>query len=236
MIAPLVRQTIRGVIWYQGESNAGSAFQYRTLFPAMIRDWRRAWGEGDFPFDFVELANFMQRRSEPAESDWAELREAQAMTLALPKTGMAVAIDIGEADDIHPRNKRDVGERLARWALADTYGQAVVRSGPLYDSFAVEGSAIRVRFRHADGLATTDGAPPRGFAIAGPDRKWRWADARLDGATVLVSSPDVPRPAAVRYAWADNPEATLRNGESLPASPFRTDDWPGITSPRDAGR
>jgi sialate O-acetylesterase len=235
MVAPLVRAAIRGVIWYQGESNAGNAYQYRTLFPAMIRDWRRAWGEGDLPFDFVQLANFMQRRSEPGESEWAELREAQAMTLALPRTGMAVAIDVGEADDIHPLNKRDVGERLARWALADTYGLAVVKSGPLYDSFAVEGRSIRVRFRHADGLAASDGTPPRGFAIAGADRRWHWAEARVDGATILVSSPDVATPVAVRYAWADNPEATLRNGEGLPASPFRTDDWPGVTAGRDAG-
>jgi sialate O-acetylesterase len=236
MIAPLLRYAIRGVIWYQGESNAGSAFQYRTLFPAMIQDWRRAWKEGDFPFDFVQLANFMQRKSDPGESEWAELREAQAMTLAQPRTGMAVAIDIGEADDIHPRNKKDVGERLARWALAETYGQAVVRSGPLYDSFAVEGDAVRVRFRYADGLATSDGAAPKGFAIAGADRKWRWADARVDGTTVVVSSPEVEEPVAVRYAWADNPEATLRNREGLPASPFRTDDWPGLTTARDAGR
>jgi sialate O-acetylesterase len=236
MIAPLVRCTIRGAIWYQGESNAGSAYQYRTLFPTMIRDWRRAWGEGDFPFDFVQLANFMPRKNEPGESEWAELREAQAMTLALPKTGMAVAIDIGEADDIHPRNKKDVGERLARWALADTYGQAVVKSGPLYDSFAVEGSAIRVRLRHADGLSTYDGAPPKGFAIAGADRRWHWADARVEGTMVVVSSPEVKEPVAVRYAWADNPEATLRSGAGLPASPFRTDDWPGLTAPRDTGR
>jgi len=158
------------------------------------------------------------------------------MTLAVPRTGMAVAIDIGDADDIHPRNKRDVGERLARWALADTYGQAVVRSGPLYDSFAVEGKSIRVRFRHADGLAALNGAAPKGFAIAGADRRWHWADTRIDGTTVLVSSPEVENPVAVRYAWADNPEATLRNGDGLPASPFRTDDWPRLTAPRAAGR
>ncbi len=154
------------------------------------------------------------------------------MTLALPKTGMAVAIDIGETGDIHPKNKQDVGARLARWALADTYGQPVVKSGPLYRSFSVEGAAVRVRFDHGEGLATADGAPPKGFAIAGADRKWRWAEARIDGETVVVSSPEVPRPVAVRYAWADNPEATLRNGAGLPASPFRTDDWPMLTAPR----
>jgi xylan 1,4-beta-xylosidase len=232
MIAPLTPLAIRGALWYQGESNADAAFQYRALFPVMIRDWRRAWGRGDFPFLFVQLANYMARSAEPGESAWAELREAQAMTLALPKTGMAVAIDIGEAGDIHPKNKQDVGARLARWALADTYGQPIVKSGPLYRSFSVEGAAVRVRFDHGEGLATADGALPKGFAVAGPDRKWRWAEARIDGDTVVVSSPEVPRPVAVRYAWADNPEATLRNAAGLPASPFRTDDWPMLTAPR----
>jgi beta-xylosidase len=232
MIAPLTPLAVRGTIWYQGESNAGAAFQYRTLFPTMIRDWRRAWGRGDFPFLYVQLANYMTRAAEPGESTWAELREAQAMTLALPKTGMAVAIDIGEAGDIHPRNKEDVGSRLARWALADTYGRHIVESGPLYRSVSAEGAALRVRFDHAEGLATADGAPPRGFAVAGADRKWRWGEARIDGTAVVVSSPDVAQPVAVRYAWADNPEATLRNGAGLPASPFRTDDWPMLTGPR----
>jgi beta-xylosidase len=232
MIAPLTPLSIRGAIWYQGESNAGAAHQYRTLFPTMIRDWRRAWGRGDFPFLFVQLANYMARAGEPGESSWAELREAQAMALALPNTGMAVAIDVGEADDIHPKDKKDVGARLARWALADTYGREVEKSGPLYRSSSVEGGAIRVRFDHAAGLTTADGAPPRGFAIAGADRRWRWAEARIEGETALVSSAEVPQPAAARYAWADNPEATLRNGAGLPASPFRTDDWPTLTAPR----
>ncbi len=232
MIAPLTPLAVRGAIWYQGESNAGAAFQYRTLFPTMIRDWRRAWGRADFPFLYVQLANYMARAAEPGESAWAELREAQAMALALPKTGMAVAIDIGDAGDIHPRNKQDVGSRLARWALADTYGREVVASGPLYRSPSVEGAALRIRFDHAAGLATADGATPKGFAVAGADRKWRWAEARIEGPTVVVSSPDVAQPVAVRYAWADNPEATLRNGAGLPASPFRTDDWPMLTGPR----
>jgi len=232
MIAPLTPLAIRGAIWYQGESNAGAAFQYRTLFPAMIRDWRRAWGRGDFPFLFVQLANYMARAPEPGESAWAELREAQARTLALPHTGMAVAIDIGEAADIHPKNKKDVGARLARWALADTYGRSLAKSGPLYRSSAVEGGAIRVRFGHASGLATADGQAPRAFAIAEADRNWRWAEARIDGETIVVTSPEAKQPVAVRYAWADNPEATLRNGALLPASPFRTDDWPMLTAPR----
>jgi sialate O-acetylesterase len=232
MIAPLTPYTIRGAIWYQGESNAEAAWQYRTLFPAMIRNWRRAWGRGDFPFYFVQLANFMARAKEPGESAWAELREAQRLTLSEPHTGMAVTIDIGDADDIHPRNKSDFVLRLARWALADTYRQPIVRSGPLYLSASAEGAAIRVRFTHAEGLTTTDGAAPRAFAVAGMDRRWHWAEARIEGTSVLVSSPEVPQPAAVRYAWADNPEATLRNGAGLPASPFRTDDWPWTTAPR----
>ena len=233
MLAPLTPYTIRGAIWYQGEANAGAAAQYRTLFPVLIRDWRRAWGQGDFPFLFVQLANFMQRQPQPSESDWAELREAQLLTLDVPNTGMAVIIDIGEADDIHPRNKTDVGRRLARWALADTYGLDVVKSGPLYESFTLQDGTARVRFRYTDGgLQTSDGvAAPRGFAVAGEDRVWHWAGARIEGDTVVVSSPDVPHPVAVRYAWADNPEATLTNGEALPASPFRTDDWDGARRP-----
>ncbi len=197
----------------------------------MIRDWRRAWGRGDFPFLFVQLANYQARADQPGESNWAELREAQTMTLSQPNTGMAVAIDIGVADDIHPTNKRDVGLRLARWALADTYGKPVVKSGPLFESAVAEAGALRVRFRHGAGLTTADGQPPRRFALAGSDRRWHWAEARIDGETVLVSTSAVPHPIAVRYAWADNPEATLRNGEGLPASPFRSDDWPGLTSP-----
>jgi len=180
----------------------------------------------------VQLANFMARAKEPGESQWAELREAQALTLAQPRTGMAVAIDIGEGDDIHPKNKKDVGDRLARWALADTYGRAAEKSGPLYASSRVEGGTIRVRFTHARGLATSDGRPPRAFAIAGADRRWRRAEARVEGGTVVVSSPEVKEPVAARYAWADNPDATLRNGDGLPASPFRTDDWPLTTQPR----
>ncbi|HEV3470809.1 MAG TPA: sialate O-acetylesterase [Pyrinomonadaceae bacterium] len=232
MLAPLTPYAIRGAIWYQGESNAGRAYQYRTLFPAMIRDWRRAWGRGDFPFYFVQLANWRARRAEPSESDWAELREAQLLTLrSVPHTGMAVAIDLGEADDLHPRNKRDVGLRLARWALADTYGRkGVVASGPLYDSHTVEGDRIRVRFRHARGLKTSDGRAPVGFAVAVPDRKFVWAEARVEGDTVVVWSRHAPRPVAVRYAWADNPEVNLYNAAGLPASPFRTDDWPGLTA------
>ena len=233
MIAPLTPFRIRGAIWYQGESNAGRAHQYRTLFPAMIRNWRSAWGQGDFPFYFVQLANWRARKAEPSESDWAELREAQSLTMrSVPRTGMAVTVDIGDANDIHPRNKRDVGLRLARWALADTYGQKIEPSGPLHDSHSVEGDKVRVRFKHARGLKTSDGRAPVGFAVAGADRKFVWAEARVEGDAVVVWSREVPRPVAVRYAWADNPAINLYNSDDLPASPFRTDDWPGLTAGR----
>jgi sialate O-acetylesterase len=232
MLAPLTPFAIRGVIWYQGESNAGRAYQYRQLFPLMIRDWRRAWKQGDFPFYYVQLANWQPRKPEPGDSDWAELREAQSMTLREPQTGMAVIVDIGETNDIHPRNKLDVGHRLALWALAQTYHRSIEYSGPLYDSNSIEGNSIRIRFKHATGLKTSDGQMPKSFAIAGADRKFYWADAHIDGETIVVSSAKVASPVAVRYAWADNPEVNLYNGVSLPASPFRTDDWKGITADR----
>ncbi|HEX8335922.1 MAG TPA: sialate O-acetylesterase [Pyrinomonadaceae bacterium] len=233
MLAPLLPYVIRGAIWYQGESNAGRAEQYRTLFPAMIRDWRAAWRQGDFPFYFVQLANWKARPKDSIDSEWAELREAQSMTLReVTNTGMAVAIDIGNPDDIHPRNKLDVGLRLARWALADTYGMRVEQSGPLYASHKVEGDRVRVTFRHAGGLKTRDGAPPAGFYVAGADRRFVPAEARVEGGAVVVWSRDVKAPVAVRYAWADNPAANLYNSEGLPASPFRTDDWPAVTAGR----
>jgi sialate O-acetylesterase len=228
MIAPVVPYTIRGAIWYQGESNAGRAYEYRTLFPEMIRDWRRAWWQGDFPFYFVQLANYMKRAEQPGDSAWAELREAQRMTLAERQTGMAVTIDIGEADDIHPRNKQDVGHRLALQALARTYGRKVVFSGPSFRKMEVSGAEARLSFDHAEGLAAR-GETLRGFAVAGEDRHFVWAQARIDGQAVVVSSPEVEKPVAVRYGWADNPDCNLVNGAGLPASPFRTDDWPGIT-------
>lgn len=228
MLAPLVPFTIRGAIWYQGESNAGRAYQYRTLFPIMIRDWRRAWGRV-FPFYFVQLANWRPRKEQPDESDWAELREAQAMTLREPQTGMAVAIDIG-GEDLHPRNKLDVGHRLAAWALADVYGEKVVPSGPLFDRFSVDGDKVKIKFKHGLGLKTIDGGPVKGFAIAGADRKFVWAEARIEGETVVVWSPSISKPVAVRYGWADNPSVNLYNKAGLPASPFRTDDWPGVTA------
>ena len=231
MIAPLIPYSIRGAIWYQGESNAGRAYQYRSLFPAMIKNWRIDWGQGYFPFLFVQLANFMAVDTEPVDSAWAELREAQLMTLALPNTGMAVIIDIGEADDIHPKNKQDVGKRLALWALAKTYGKDLVYSGPIYKSMKTDGNKIILDFEHTGGgLVAKGGEPLKGFAIAGADRKFVWADAKIDGDTVVVSHDEISVPVAVRYGWANNPVCNLYNKEGLPAAPFRTDKWPGVTA------
>jgi len=224
MISPLLPFAIRGAIWYQGESNVPRAVQYRTLFQVLIRNWREAWGQGDFPFYFVQLANFMARQEQPGESQWAELREAQTMALALPNTGMAVAIDIGEAGDIHPRNKKDVGLRLALNALRSTYGHAsVIPCGPLFRSAKREGSALRISFDHADGGLVCQGDALRGFAIAGEEGRFVWADAKIDGEEILVSSPEVAEPRSARYGWDDNPEVNLYNKVGLPASPFRTD-------------
>ncbi|MBA7470442.1 hypothetical protein ES707_05728 [subsurface metagenome] len=230
MIAPLIPYGIGGAIWYQGESNASRAYQYRKLFPAMIKNWRNDWGQGKFPFLFVQLANFMAVDTEPADSMWAELREAQLMTLDLPNTGMAVIIDIGEANDIHPKNKQDVGKRLALWALAGSYGKKLVYSGPIYKSMKIEDDKVILYFEHVGGgLIAAGDEPLKSFAIAGADRKFVWADAKINGDNIVVSSGEVSAPAAVRYAWADNPVCNLYNEEGLPASPFRTDSWPGIT-------
>jgi sialate O-acetylesterase len=230
MIAPLIPYGIQGAIWYQGESNASRAYQYRKLFRTMITNWRKDWGQGNFPFLFVQLANFMETKPEPGDSAWAELREAQTMTLSLRNTGMATIIDIGEASNIHPKNKQDVGKRLALWALAQTYEKDIVYSGPLYKSMKVDRGKIRLSFDQAGGgLVARGGEALKGFSIAGADRKFVWADAKIDGNTVVVSSDDVANPVAVRYAWADNPVCNLYNKENLPASPFRTDDWPGLT-------
>ncbi|MEI9999481.1 MAG: sialate O-acetylesterase [Verrucomicrobiota bacterium] len=238
MIAPLVPFAIKGAIWYQGESNAGNGPEYATLFPRMITTWRTAWGEGDFPFLFVQLANFMKPQEKPSEGGWALLREAQFKTLALPKTGMAVIIDIGDGGNIHPKDKHDVGERLALVARHVAYGEKLVSSGPLYDAMKVEGHAIRLSFTHTgSGLKigaapwSPTGPPPAvgseltGFAIAGADKNWAWAKAKIEGDDVIVSSDQVPSPVAVRYGWANNPPCNLYNKEDLPASPFRTDTW-----------
>lgn len=229
MIAPFAGVPLAGVIWYQGESNVRQASQYRTLFPAMIRGWRAAWGANGMPFLFVQLANFEDNAANAllGHGAWAELRDAQAATLRLPATGMAVTIDIGERDDIHPRNKHDVGRRLALQALAGVYRRDVIASGPRFHSAARAGAALRVRFTGiASGLVTSDGAPPRGFVVAGADHVWHVADAVIDGDAVVLTSRDVPQPIAARYAWGNSPPATLRNQADLPAAPFRTDDWP----------
>lgn len=226
---PLIPYGIRGVIWYQGESNAAEAPVYARMLPAMIRDWRRAFGQGDFPFLQVQLANFRPTVDQPARSEWAELRDAQAFTArTVPDTHYAVTIDVGDAQDIHPKDKRSVGERLARIALARTYGRSLVPCGPTFlDSVIEAGGRMRCRFDHAVGLKTRDGGPVGHVAIAGLDRRFRWAEARIEGETLVAWHPEIPRPAAVRYAWADNPQAAnLANGEGLPAGPFRSDVWP----------
>ena len=218
MIAPFTRFTIAGAIWYQGESNANDPGLYRFSFPAMIRDWRRAWGY-DFPFYFVQLASFR------GNAGWPGLREAQLMALNEPNTGMAVAIDIGETNDIHPKNKQDVGKRLARWALRDIYGLDVVVSGPLYKDHKIFETNVEVLFEFGGGMAPADGELILGFEIAGADRKFVPARAVVKGNTVVVSNPMVRVPVAVRYAWHSDPNCNLVNKAGLPASPFRTDDW-----------
>ena len=243
MIHPFVNFAIKGAIWYQGESNGPEGDSYFQKMRALIGGWRQAWTLGDFPFYFVQLANFASPNDNPAGGDgWAKLRMAQNKTLTIPNTGMAVAIDladVGNPDDIHPKNKRDVGERLALWALAKDYGRTdLVYSGPLYKEVRIEGDKIRIIFDHVGSgltVATKKGYDPmvkdpqgklQRFAIAGEDRKWVWANAIIDGATVVCSSPEVPKPVVVRYAFAQNPEGcNLYNNEGLPASPFRTDEW-----------
>jgi len=232
MIHPLLNYPVNGAIWYQGESNAGQAYKYRSLFPMMINDWRNQWKQPDMPFFFVQLANFMEPPVEPGESTWAELREAQSMTLSLPNTGMAVAIDIGEADDIHPANKMDVGKRLALAAMKVAYGKDIEYSGPIFQEMHIDGSQAMLSFDHAgSGLMCKDRyGYLQGFSIAGADRVFHWAKAHIKGDKVWVYSEKVKEPVAVRYGWADNPDdVNLYNMEGLPASPFRTDDWPGIT-------
>jgi sialate O-acetylesterase len=226
MINPLIPYTMRGVIWYQGESNVNNAVQYRKVFPAMITAWREKWGEGDFPFYFVQLSNYTERKDEPGPGKFAMLREAQAMALSLPNTGMATAVDVGEADNIHFKNKEAVGHRLALNAFNKTYGIDVPYSGPVFKDMEQKDGKIIVHFTHTDGgLVTNDGKAPRGFAIAGADGKYKWADAKIDGDAVVLWNSSIPEPVSVRYGWADNPDINLYNGAGLPALPFRTDDF-----------
>jgi sialate O-acetylesterase len=231
-LKPTIGFGIRGVIWYQGESNTGRAYQYRDLFPLMIKSWRDEWGQGDFSFYWVQLADFLPETAEPKESAWAELREAQTMTLKLPKAGEAVIIDVGDGHDIHPTNKQDVANRLARWALSRDYGVGVAYHSPSYASMEKHGNKVVLRFDHVSrrGLKTADVAELHGFAIAGSDRKFVWAKAKFVGpGAIEVWSDQVSEPVAVRYAWADNPVCNLYSDEGLPLTPFRTDDWPGLT-------
>ena len=224
MIAPLTPYAIKGAIWYQGENNAHKqrSYVYRRLFQAMIQDWRSAWGQGDFPFLFVQLANFARTGE---NSEWPELREAQTMALGLNNTGMAVTIDVGNPNDIHPTNKQDVGLRLALAARALAYGEKLVYSGPMFRQVTRDRGSLRVWFDHTGGGLTAKGGPLKGFTIAGKDGKFVPATAVIEKDSVRVSSPEVSDPGAVRYAWADSPECNLYNAEGLPASPFRSDEW-----------
>lgn len=233
MLNPILNYSIRGALWYQGETNAGRAYQYRKAFPLMIQDWRNHFKQGDFPFYFVQLASFNSANGNSRlGSAWAELREAQTMTLSLPNTGMAVTTDIGEANDIHPRNKQDVGKRLAAIALNQLYNTKMVDGGPMYQSMKVEGNKIRLAFTSTGGglLVKDKYGYLKGFELAGADQKFYYAKAWTEGNEVVVSCDAVPQPVAVHFAWADNPEdANLFNKEGFPAVPFRTDTWKGIT-------
>lgn len=252
MINPVIPYAIAGVVWYQGEGNWTHGYQYRTEFPLLINDWRAKWSQGNFPFYFCQLANNAVHSPQPMDGGFSEVREAQTMTLSVPNTGEAILIDIGEEGNIHPADKMDVGDRLARIALANTYGKNVVYSGPVYDSSTIEGDKVRVHFKHIDGGLVAKPLPAtyqlswmaptpvpvvrnspeselEGFAICGDDHKWTWASAKIDGDTVLVWNPNVPNPVAIRYAWSSNPWCNLYNAGGLPAGPFRTDDFPIIS-------
>ena len=231
MVAPVTRFPVAGAVWCQGEGDAGRAYMYRTLLKALIRDWRDRWGIMDMPFIVVQIANVHNSAPEPSESSWAELQEAQLMALELPRTGLAATLDIGQAEDVHYKNKQEAGRRAALAALHTAYDRDFAYSGPIYRSMTVENGNIRLTFDCMGScLASRDDRPLTGFAVAGEDRKFVWAVARTEGKNeVVVSSPKVTVPVAVRYAWSDNPVCNLINREGLPAPSFRTDDWPGVT-------
>jgi sialate O-acetylesterase len=249
MIAPLMSYAIKGVIWYQGESNCNNSKQYRVLFPIMITDWREKWGQGNFPFLFVQLPNINKPATEPVQGEdrWPGVRDAQAKAMSVPNTGMATIIDVGDPDEVHGKDKIDVGVRLSLVARHLVYGEDIVYTGPTYDSMKVEGNKVLITFKNTGG-GLAIGTPPwtpsgkippvaselKGFAIAGADKKWVWAQARINGDQVVVSSDQAPNPVAVRYGWADNPPCNLYNKEKLPAAPFRTDDWEPNPPPRTA--
>ena len=237
VLHPTIGYGIRGVIWYQGESNAGRAYQYDELFPLMISEWRKAWGIGDFPFYWVQLADFMAEKDQPGQSSWAELREAQTRTLSLPNTGQAVIYDLGEGRDIHPRDKQNVGKRLARIALARDYGKAIEFQSPSYKAMEVKDGKAVLTFENVGtaGLYAFDTPEAVGFAVAGEDKAWHWGVGKIIVPDkVEVTCAAVANPVAVRYAWADNPVANLRGRNGLPVIPFRTDDWPLTTDPANA--
>ncbi len=230
MIAPIIPYAIRGAIWYQGENNAANdlAKLYSIQLSLLLQDWRQRWGEGDFPFAWVQLPNFHPRTQNPVDltyNNWCVIREEMLKTLAVTNTGMSITVDVGEANNIHPKNKQAVGHRLALWALAKVYGKNIPYSGPLPDGHKINGDEIILSFTHTDGGLVVKGGELKGFAIAGENHQWVRASARLQGDRVIVSSPEVKSPVAVRYAWAVNPDCNLFNGAGLPASPFRTDDW-----------
>jgi sialate O-acetylesterase len=234
MINPLIPYGIKGAIWYQGEANAGRAYQYRKAFPLMISDWRERWKEGNFPFYFVQLATFNSNNGTSKNgSEWAELREAQAMTLSLPNTGMSITTDIGEAGDIHPKNKQDVGKRLAAIALHDTYGIEGEYEGPVFQSMKVENGKAVVSYTHAgSGLYVKDKyGYIKGFEIAGADQQFHYAKAIVQGDKVIVWQDGLTNPVSVRYNWADDAsDGNLYNKDGFPAAPFRTDDWKAVTA------
>lgn len=233
VLNPIIGYGIRGTIWYQGESNAGRAYQYDDLFKLMITEWREAWGQGDFPFYWVQLADFRDEVESPGESQWAELREAQSNTLELPNTGQAVIYDLGEGRDIHPRDKQNVAKRLARLALAKDYGWDIAHQSPSFQSMEIKGNKAILTFENVGStLYTFDTNDAKGFYIAGKDKVWHHATGKIVGNDkVEVTSEKVKEPVAVRYAWAENPVANLMSREGLPVDPFRTDDWPQVTDP-----
>jgi sialate O-acetylesterase len=233
MIAPVAPLALTGAIWYQGEAIFQRAHQYQSLLPALIGDWRKRFGQGDFPFHIVSLPAFMRHRDEPGDDAWAELREAQALTARnVRNTCLAITVDTGDPDDIHPKDKKIVGERLAMCALAGQYGKPVPHQGPAFKSVERLPGVLKLQFDHAEVGSMVKGGKPGEFSVAGKDRKWCWADARIEGNAVVVSSPLVPEPEAAHYTWQANPVVTLFNGDGLPAVPFRTDNWPGLTELR----
>jgi sialate O-acetylesterase len=236
-IAPLIPYALKGAIWYQGESNANPAERaalYEFMFNLMVKDWRTRWGQGDFAFAWVQLPNFMARKPEsvPTGENWPVLRNAQTRSLALPNTGMTVNLDIGEANDIHPKNKQDIGKRLSLWARAKVYGENIPWHGPVHDSVRFDGDRAVVNFRANGGLKTTDGTAPKSFAIAGADLVWKPAEAKVEGNTVVLTHPELKAITTVRYAWANNPEVNLTDDTGLPTAPFRTDSAPLYTPVR----